>query len=53
MIAEAHQYKDESDPEILYPTSEVKVRATTERTWDGKMNFLEFNWIPQDTATAR
>jgi hypothetical protein len=40
--------QDQANPLVLVPTSEVKVRATVERTWDGKMNVLEFNWIPQD-----
>jgi hypothetical protein len=40
--------QDELDPCILTAVAETKMRATVERTWDGKMNVLEFNWIPQD-----
>ncbi|HHN45911.1 MAG TPA: hypothetical protein ENN09_00580 [Planctomycetes bacterium] len=39
---------DQANPAILLPTNEIKIRATVERTWDGKMNIVEFNWIPQD-----
>jgi hypothetical protein len=35
----------------IIPLSEIRIRATVERTWDGKMNFLEFTWMPQDVAT--
>jgi hypothetical protein len=35
------------------PTAEIKVRATVERTWDGKTNFLEFRWIPSEAGLLR
>jgi hypothetical protein len=35
----------------IIPLNEIRIRATVERTWDGKMNFLEFTWMPQDVAT--
>ena len=28
------------------PLSEVRLQATVERTFDGKMNILEFKWLP-------
>ena len=30
------------------PLAEIKVHCTIERTWDGKLNFLDFRWIPSD-----
>ena len=35
----------------IIPLSETRIRATVERTWDGKMNFLEFTWMPQDVLS--
>ena len=30
------------------PLAEIKVMATIERTWDGKLNMLDFKWMPAD-----
>ena len=30
------------------PLSEIKVMATIERSWDGKLNMLDFKWILSD-----
>ena len=30
------------------PLAEIKVHCTIERTWDGKLNLLDFKWIPSD-----
>ena len=35
------------------PQAEIKVMATVERTWDGKMNFLDFKWIPSEIQLAK
>ena len=29
------------------PLAETKIQATVERTYDGKMNVLEFKWLPR------
>ena len=34
------------------PQAEIKVMATVERTWDGKINFLDFKWIPSEANVA-
>ncbi len=31
---------------------EVRLRATVERTWDGRVNILEFNWLPGDLSAG-
>ena len=43
----AQQIKENPDKTVA-PLSEIKVRATVERTWDGRLNFLEFTWMPLD-----
>ncbi len=30
------------------PLAEMRARVTVERTWDGRMNILEFTWLPTD-----
>jgi hypothetical protein len=30
------------------PMAETRLRATVERTWDGKLNMLDFKWVMQD-----
>ncbi len=30
------------------PLAEMRARVTVERTWDGRMNILEFTWMPMD-----
>ena len=30
------------------PLAEVKVMGTIERTWDGKLNMLDFKWLPSE-----
>ncbi|HOX06125.1 MAG TPA: hypothetical protein PK280_06965 [Planctomycetota bacterium] len=30
------------------PLAEMRLRATVERTWDGRCNILEFNWLQAD-----
>ena len=30
------------------PLAEMRARVTVERTWDGRMNILEFTWMPTD-----
>jgi hypothetical protein len=37
---------DESDE----PLAEMRAKATVERTWDGRINILEFVWLPSDSG---
>jgi hypothetical protein len=32
------------------PLAEMRLRATVERTWDGRCNVLEFCWLPTDRS---
>jgi hypothetical protein len=34
--------------ELGEPLAEMRARVTMERTWDGRMNILEFTWMPTD-----
>ncbi|MBN1809158.1 MAG: hypothetical protein JW909_08820 [Planctomycetes bacterium] len=46
----AQSLKDNMDSTVE-ALSEIKIRATVERTWDGKLNIMEFTWIPEDMPT--